>query len=213
MSLLLLKAKEPASNMEFELRSTGTESVEPEIRRFFRIAPDCRTPDVNPFGRHDGALQYLTPGYERRGTYTHLYANRALSSLVDTSRREGRLFVRIPADACNRLAANLSSLVPLKAAAAFLLRKDRFQNGSTYATLIERFKAAFNLNDEEVSALFERNDSLEVEFSEQRFVDGLDSLPLNLRPRYSNISHASASGAAKLGRRKASNRRKPHYWG
>ena len=198
MSLLLLKAKEPAPNTEFELRSTGTDSVEPQLRRFFRIAPGSRKPDVNPFGRHDGALQYLTPGYERRGTYTHLYDGRALDSLVDTARRDGSLFVRIPAEACRNLAAKLPSRVPLRASAAFLLRNDEFENGSTHATLIERFKAAFNLSDEEVNELFEEDDGFQVKFSEMRFSNELDPLPEDLLPHGSSTSHASALGATEL---------------
>ncbi len=198
MSLLLLKAKEPEPGAEFELRSSGADSVEPELSRFFRIAPGSRRPDVNPFGRHDGALQYLTPGYERRGTYTHLYDNRALSSLVNAYRKEGRLFVKIPPNAFSGLAAALHSPVPLHATAAFLLRKEEFEQGSTSSTLLERFKDAFNLSDDEIGDLFDPDDRLKLNFSEKRFVDKLDSLPPDLRPHDSGASHASTLAAQEL---------------
>ena len=196
MSLLLLKAQEAQPQSEFRLQSTGPESVADQLFRFFKLAPDTSKPDVNPFGSQRNRLEYLTPGYERRGTYTQLYDGRAMSSLVQSTRRDGALYVRIPQNACFDLATNMGLKVPLEATAAFLLRNEIFDEGDSKHDLIRRFQTLFHLSDSELGHLFETIPAFNVSFSDSPFVYTLDSLPERLRPNDLDVSQSSVSAAS-----------------
>ena len=145
MSFLMLKAKEPSLGTQFTVRSTGEQSVAGPLHAFFRIAPGTRRPDVNPFGKYNGALEFLTEGYERRGTYTHLYVGRNIGRTWTVSRSDGRVSLRIPEDAPSQISTELGAKVPLRATAAFLLRGIAFNDAATHSDLIERFKSTFHL--------------------------------------------------------------------
>lgn len=196
MGYLMLKAKEPSKGDAFELYSNGNDSVEPELKRFFRILPGTPLPDVNPFGQREGAIEFLAPGYERRGTYTHLYEGRNLNSLLEVSPTDGHFSIRIPDDAAEKIAELLGDKIPLKAAAAFLLRGEPFDDGVTDKDVVERFTSVFNLSDKEVNALF-KNDALGFSFSEQKYDESMASLPPDLQPRSQSTSHATTARAAK----------------
>ncbi len=196
MGYLMLKAKEPSKGVAFELFSNGSDSVEAELKRFFRILPGTPLPDVNPFGHREGAIEFLTSGYERRGTYTHLYEGRNLNALLDVKPVDGHFCIRIPENAVNRIADLLGDKVPLKAAAAFLLRGEPFDNDATDKDIIDRFKSVFKLSDKELSALF-RKDALHISFSDKKYDESLASLPPDLQPRSPSTSHATTARAAK----------------
>jgi len=197
MGFLMLKAKEPSKGAEFELYSNGSQSVEPELRRFFRIAPGTPLPDVNPFGQREGTIEFLATGYERRGTYTHLYEGRNLNALLEVAPKDGHFSIKIPEDASAKIAELLGCKAPLRATAAFLLRHEAFEDGASDEDLVARFKSVFKLSDEDVDALFEDDSGFTVEFSAERFDDSLASLPSDLQPRSPSMSHATTARAAK----------------
>lgn len=196
MGYLMLKAKQPSGGGVFELFSHGDQSVEAELRRYFRIAPGTLFPDVNPFGQREGAIEYLAPGYERRGTYTHLYEGRNLNAILDVTQRGGHFAIRIPKDAAEKIAEQLGNRVPLRAAAAFLLRNEPFDDGSTDRDLVERFRKIFKLSPSELDALFCKDEDFGIAFSAKPFDNSLASLPRDLQPRSAATSHGSIARAA-----------------
>ncbi|WEX08940.1 AAA family ATPase [Chelativorans sp. AA-79] len=197
MGFLMLKAKEPSKGAQFELHSNGSLSVEPELRRFFRVAPGTPFPDVNPFGQREGAIEFLAPGYERRGTYTHLYEGRNLNSLLEVTPKDGHFSIKIPDGAAERIADLLGGKAPLRATAAFLLRSEPFDVGATEKDLIERFKSVFKLSDADIDALFETDAGFSVAFSTEKFDNSLAALPSDLQPRSPSVTHATTARAAK----------------
>lgn len=197
MGFLMLKAKEPSKGAEFELYSNGSGSVEPELRRFFRVAPGTPLPDVNPFGQREGAIEFLATGYERRGTYTHLYEGRNLNALLEVTPKDGHFSVRVPDDAAEKIADTLGAKAPLRATAAFLLRDETFQEGATEKDLIDRLKTVFKLTGQDVDALFEDDPGFTVKFSATKFDNSLASLPSDLQPRSPSMSHATTAKAAR----------------
>ena len=198
MGLMLLKAKEPSAGTEFELHSSGPGSVEPQLRRFFRVAPGTRMPDVNPFGTYNGRTEYLAPQYERRGTYTQLYPGRALEPLFEVSKSGKRVSIVIPPDTSRVVAEDLGAQAPLRATAAFLLRNEDFDADATDDDLIARFTTVFKLSDSDVTALFEDDRYFVVNFSEEQFANELASLPSDFQPRATVMSHASEKAAEDL---------------
>ena len=196
MGYLMLKAKEPARGSRFAIHTTGSQSVAPQLRRFFRIAPGTPFPDVNPFGMREGAVEFLAQGYERRGTYTHLYPGRNLSSLLDVSSTDGHHSIKIPDEAPINIANLLGTRMPLQATAAFLLRGEAFDGEPTGDHVVDRFKSIFNLSDEDLEALFANTSALSVAFSPGPFENSLSSLPADLRPRSPSVSHATTARAA-----------------
>jgi MoxR-like ATPase len=192
MDFLMLKAREPAPGVKFDITSTGKNSVEAELARFFRVAPGTPRPDVNPFGRKSGSIEYFTPGYERRGTFTHLYPGRNLDGIVDVSRAGDIAEVSIPNAAAAQIAEKLKAKIPLRPAAAFMLRNEPFDDGASAADLVARFKTVFHLSDDETDQLFQDEPGFVVEFDTKKFDNSLASLPVDLHPREPDISHATS---------------------
>ncbi|MDB5575310.1 MAG: hypothetical protein JWR80_486 [Bradyrhizobium sp.] len=197
MGFLMLKAKEPSPGASFALLSKGPDSVEPELVRFFRVADGTTNPDVNPFGQSDGSVEFLTPGYERRGTYTHLYPGRNLHSIVNAADNGNGFSVSIPSTAASRIATALGEKVPLRATAAFLLRSETFPDPATEEVVTTRFRQLFHLTQDEVDDLFELDTDFKMNFSSTPFVNALSSLPVDLQPKLSTPSHAMAVIAQK----------------
>ena len=192
MGYLLLKAK----GVESEIYSSGPQSVEPELSRFFRIAPGTPFPDVNPFGQRQGAVEFLATGYERRGTYTHLYQGRTLERLLKVSPVAGHFCVGIPNDTSQKIATLIGDRAPLLATAAFLLRKEDFDEDARESDVIERFKEVFSFSDRDLDTVFNRDLTLQIEFSSDQFDNCLASLPPELQPHSPNMSHATKARAA-----------------
>lgn len=197
MGFLMLKAKEPKPGAKFRLTSIGKQSVEPELKRFFRVAPGTAFPDVNPFGQSQGSLEYLADGYERRGTFTHLYQGRNLEPILDVTGGDGFFEIQIPDTAAEEIAKRLDAKIPINAAAAFLLRNESFEKGSSKKELVGRLQSELNLSDKEMSLLFKADDDFELKFDSKKYQNSLVSLPSDLLPRTTNVSHATASKAAK----------------
>lgn len=197
MGFLMLKAKEPSTGEKFQLYTNGENSVEPELKRFFRVAPGTPFPDVNPFGQSQGALEYLAEGYERRGTFTHLYPGRNLEPLLKVEQGDGYFVLSIPKTAARDIAARLDAKIPLKAAAAFLLRNETFDEGATEVDLVARLKSVLHLSDDELSALFVDDPSFTIEFEKKRYDNSLASLPSDLLPRSAGASHATTARASR----------------
>jgi len=197
MGFLMLKAKEPKPGSKFELYSNGEKSVEPELKRFFRVAPGTPFPDVNPFGQSQGAIEFLADGYERRGTFTHLYPGRNLEPLLKVEQGDGNFIVSIPDTAAKEIAARLDAKIPLKAAAAFLLRNEAFDDGATEDDLVARLKSVLHLSDKELAVLFGDDPGFKVEFDKKRYENSLASLPADLLPRSTGVSHATTARASR----------------
>lgn len=197
MGFLMLKAKEPSRGAKFEIYSNGEKSVEPELKRFFRVAPGTPFPDVNPFGQSQGAIEYLAEGYERRGTFTHLYEGRNLEPLLKVEQGNGFFVVRIPDTTADEIANRLDAKIPIKAAAAFLLRNESFDAGVSEKILIDRLKAVLHLSDKEMALLFEDDPDFRVEFGNKRYENSLASLPSDLLPRSPSATHATSARAAR----------------
>jgi MoxR-like ATPase len=197
MGFLMLKAKEPSRGAKFEVYSNGEKSVEPELKRFFRIAPGTPFPDVNPFGQSQGAIEYLSDGYERRGTFTHLYEGRNLEPLLKVEQGDGYFFVRIPNTAAAEIAKRLDAKIPIKAASAFLLRNEAFDPSASDKDLVSRLQAILQLSNQEMSLLFEDDPDFHVEFGKTQYENSLASLPSDLLPRLTNASHATGARAAR----------------
>lgn len=196
MGWLTLKAKESAPGALIELSSTGANSVEGELKRFFRVAPGTAWPDINPFGKHNGRIEYLAPDYERRGTYTHLYEGRNLASLVEAESTPEGFKVRVPESAAAEIARKLGGRLPLEACAAFFMRNEAFDDNATSDTVVERFLATFHITKAERAALFENSGSFLVELSKDQFVNALASLPPALQPPAATAAHSATARAS-----------------
>lgn len=197
MGFLLLKAKEPSAGAKFELYSIGNKSVEPELQRFFRIAPGTPFPDVNPFGQSQEAIEYLAENYERRGTFTHLYPGRNLEPLLQVQQKDGFFVVSIPETAAGEIADRLGARIPLRAAAAFLLRNEAFDAGATDKDVISRLQSVFHLSGDEMKSLFVDDPGFKIQFNDKRFENSLIALPADLLPRSPNATHATTARASK----------------
>jgi MoxR-like ATPase len=196
MGYLLLKAKE-TPGVPLQIYSQGPASVEPELIRFFRVAPGSPLPDVNPFGSQEGALEYLAEGYERRGTYTHLYEGRNLSGFLKATPTDGAFKVEIPSLAATAIVERLGKKVPLYPTAAFLLRSVPFQDTADADAVIHKFVDLFHLSQTDLDNLFDHTTDFEISFSNDQFQNELSSLPDDLRPKVESTAHAGASHAAR----------------
>jgi len=194
---LLLKAKQAElAGQTVEIASTGSASVEPQLSRFFRLAPGSLVPDVNPFGSHNGGIEFLAPGYERRGTYTHLYPGRNLSDLVEVT-KPGRSFaVRVPRTAASKVREALGRKIPLMPAVAFLLRKEPLDDAAGPTEIRQVFQRLFDLEDTELAELFEDVPFL-LEFAAHPVAENLEFLPPDLQPRGIASSHSSSARVSK----------------
>ncbi len=195
MGFLLLKAKEPSIGASFKLESQGSESVEPELERFFRLAPNTGFPDVKPFGKSQGHLEFLAANYERRGTFTQLYPGRNLSAFVSAEQSDGAFTVKIPSTAAEAIAEELGAKIPARAAASFLMRNESFDANATPEDVVSRMQAAFHLTESEMASLFTKDADFPIKFSADRFKNVLSSLPSDLMPRAPD-SHATMAEAA-----------------
>lgn len=194
---LLLKAKEPARGDWIDITSQGGTSVEPELKRFLRVAPGTPAPDVNPFGSHEGSIEYLAEGYERRGTYTHLYEGRNLSGFLQVEATGKAFRVRIPDDAPAAVLERLGRKIPLEPAAAFLLRSEAFSDSPTVDDVVSRFRDVFHLLEHDLEVLFERT-GFEITFSNTPFKDDISALPSDLQPKTPTATHTATARAAKV---------------
>jgi MoxR-like ATPase len=197
MGFLMLKAKEPKPGAKFRLSSIGDQSVEPELKRFFRVAPGTAFPDVNPFGQSQGAIEYLADGYERRGTFTHLYPGRNLEPILNVTPGDGFFEIEIPDTAAAEIAKRLDTKIPRNAAAAFLLRNESFDKGSSKKELVDRLQSELKLTNKDMALLFKDDDDFDLQFDSKKYQNSLVSLPSDLLPRTTNVSHATASRASK----------------
>lgn len=193
---LLLKAKETSPGTWINVTSKGPSSVEPELKRFLRIAPGTLAPDVNPFGTQEGTLEYLAPQYERRGTYTHLYPGRNLSGFL-TVQKSGRAFrVQIPEAAAEAVTGLLGRKLPLEPTAAFFMRGESFSDTANRTEVVKRFFDVFHLTPREQAALFEVAPTFRFEFATTLHEDELANLPADLQPKLSTSTHAATARAA-----------------
>ena len=194
---LLLKAKEPDPGTAMIISSQGPTSVEPEIREFLRVAPGTPAPDVNPFGKQENRLEYLAEGYERRGTYTHLYEGRNLSSFLNVEPTDRAFRVEIPDTAAAEVAEKLGRKLPLEPTAAFFMRHHEFADDAGSAQVADAFVTRFHLSATERSALFESDTHFPIKCSDAPHVDRLTSLPPHLQPRAPSSTHAATARAGR----------------
>lgn len=177
--------------------SQGPTSVEPEIREFLRIAPGTPTPDVNPFGKAEDHLEYLAEGYERRGTYTHLYPGRNLSGFLNVESADRAFRVEIPSTAAAEVAQRLGRKLPLEPSAAFFMRHHAFPDGAAPQQIVEAFVTRFHLSEEERDALFESAPQFICTLADVQHVDRLTSLPPHLQPRAPSTTHSATARAGR----------------
>lgn len=196
LGYLVLKSKEEPRGSAISVHALGQGSVEPELDRFFGVAPGSPLPYVNPFGTRQGRLEWLGREYERRGVYTWLLTGRTLDRFLDVQKADDHYLVRLPTDAPRYIVEKLGAKVPLDPAAAFLLRRERFPPTADRGGLIQRFREIFHLAPEEVSDLFEATPNFSVEFHSVGFTDAVDSLPADLHPPSPALSQATAAKAA-----------------
>lgn len=196
LGYLCLKAKERQPGSEIEVRSSGPQSVRPELERFFQLAPGSTTPYVNPFGRREARLQWLGTEYERHGVYTNLTENRTLARVLDVRQEADYYIVRLPATAPGAIARDLKAKLPLEPAVAFLLRREVFPSSVGRSELVERFRNIFHLNDQELDDLFEPMPSFVLEFDAVGLAEGVDALPADLHPPSPSASQAAAVQAS-----------------
>lgn len=200
LDYLVLKARETAPESEIRIRALGPESVQPQLDRFFALAPGSPFPYVNPFGTREGRLEWLAAEYERRGTYTHLYEGRAfrlyLGSFVRFRRSDSYAAVRIDAGAAKHISEKLGRKIPLEPAAAFLLRREGFTPQPDRQELVDRLRELFNLSESELEALFEPVPGFALGFDSVGFLESLSSLPPDLHPPPPEKGHATSSTTA-----------------
>ncbi|MUT70829.1 AAA family ATPase [Stutzerimonas frequens] len=197
MGWLLLHAKLPAGSRTVTITSQGPTSVEPELKRFFSIAPGTPLPYINPFGMADKAPEYLTVGYERRGTYTHLYPSRNLERFLKIEKKDEAFEVTIPQTAATEIHTKLGDKIPWQAAAGFLLRHEAFDPTDQDPEIKARLKTVFQITDEEFDALFVDSPEITLALGQEEFIDTLSSLPSALQPKINASSHSSMARAGR----------------
>lgn len=192
LGFLVLKAR-GGSEESIPIAATGTSSVRAELDRFFALAPGTTRPYLNPFGK----LEWLRPGYERSGPFTQLYLGRALRPFVDVTEDNGRIAaVGIPPDGAERVAGALGERLPLRAAAAFLLRSEPFDAPGSVDAVVDRLRSVFRLSQDELDKLFVVDADFDVRFGDAPFPNSLDSLALDLRPQAPRAANIGVGGLA-----------------
>lgn len=195
MGYLALKAKAAGKDEPVKVVASGIDSVEAQLNHLFAVAVGTKRPLVNPFGKRQGRLEYLRPGYARSGVYTHIaYPGRALARFLEVSVAGDTRLVRFPKDAARHIA---TTKVPLEPALAFLLRNEEFDVDATTQHLIERAKSFFGFTDEEINGLFTSEPNFSVHFGSQPFSNTLAELPPDMQPSVPNVTHAAAAHASK----------------
>ncbi len=185
LGYLTLKARETAPGAEIDVRAIGPGSLQPELNRFFGLAPDSPQCYVNPFGTREGRLEWLGQGYERRGPYSWLYEGRTLARFLNVRKEGDHFFVAIPNSAPAYIAAKLGRKIPFEPAAAFLLRGEVFPNivgHSDTQYLSERFQTVFHLRSIDIEEIFDRVPTFAASLDSVGFRDAIDSLPPYLHP-------------------------------